>query len=70
MLSDEQEREATAFGLFIGYHKESMTYKAIGEQMNISIPRVRQLTHKAFRRLIHPVFRKKVWEDCGYKINY
>jgi len=66
-LLEEQEAAATAFGLFFGYHKEPMTYKAIAEQMNLSMMRVRVLSNKAFHRLIHPVFRAKVWEYCGYK---
>jgi len=66
-LLEEREKDAVAFGLFFGYQKEPMTLKAISEQMNISMSRVRAISDRAFRRLIHPGFRKKVWEDCGYK---
>jgi DNA-directed RNA polymerase sigma subunit (sigma70/sigma32) len=66
-LLGELEREATAFGLFFGYQVEPMTLKAIGEKMNISQPRVRVLSNRAFRRLIHPRFRREVWEEYGYK---
>ena len=61
------ENMVTAFGLYFGYQKEPMTYKAIAAQMNISVPRVRVLAYKAFKRLIHPSFRQRVWEECGYK---
>jgi DNA-directed RNA polymerase sigma subunit (sigma70/sigma32) len=67
MLLEEHERDATAFGLYFGYHKEPMTLKSISEQMNISTSRVRTLSDRAFRHLIAPGFRKRVWEDCGYK---
>ena len=66
-LISEDERAATAFGLYFGYQKDPMTYKAISAVMNISVPRVRVLSNKVFRRLIHPYFRKIVWEEYGYK---
>jgi DNA-directed RNA polymerase specialized sigma subunit len=66
-LLTKDKRAVTAFGLYFGYHKETMTYRAIGEQMNISVERVRQLAARGFRKLITPIFLKEVWEDYGYK---
>jgi len=66
-LLAKDKRAVTAFGLYFGYHKERMTYRAIGEQMNISNERVRQLAARGFRKLIMPEFLKEVWEDYGYK---
>jgi len=66
-LLNEFEREATAFGLFCGYQSEPLTLKKIGERMNLSTSRIGVLSYTAFRRLIHPGFRKKVWKEYGYK---
>ena len=62
----EDEIAVTAFGLYFGYHKKPMTYKAIADQMIISQSYVRNLSYKAFKRLTHLSFRERIWDKCGY----
>ena len=66
-LLAEDKMPITVFGLHFGYQKEPMTYKAIAEHLNISYSCTRNYSYKAFRRLLHPGFRQKVWDECGYK---
>jgi DNA-directed RNA polymerase sigma subunit (sigma70/sigma32) len=68
-LSSVWKREATAFSLYFGYHTEPKTLKAIGEQMNISGTRVRALSDRAFRWLIHPKHRSEARKALGYPEN-
>ena len=67
MLSSRYKREFTAFCKHFGYNYKPMTLVAIGKEMNISNSRVSQLSRKAFRVLIHPKYRKQIWEEHGYK---
>ena len=65
-LSSVRKREATAFSLYFGYNTEPRTLKAVGEQMNISVPRVRALSNTAFRWLLHPKYRREARKALGY----
>jgi len=67
MLSSRYKREFTAFCKYFGYNYKPMTLGAIGQEMNISRSRVSQLSRKAFRVLIHPKYRKQIWEEQVYK---
>ena len=67
MLSSKYKREFTAFCKYFGYDYKPMTLGAIGQEMNISHSRVGQLSRKAFRVLIHPKYRKQIWEEHGFK---
>lgn len=46
---NEQEQHVVSFR-----YEQRMTYKAIGEEMNLSVERVRQIVSKALRKMRHP----------------
>jgi DNA-directed RNA polymerase sigma subunit (sigma70/sigma32) len=66
-LSEYHERAAIAFSMYFGYKQNPMPLIDIGKKMNCSRTRAGILSKKAFRYLIHPKYRERIWEEYGYK---
>jgi len=69
LLSEYHERAAMAFSMYFGYKQNPMLLKDIANKMNCSPAWVGKLSNRAFRFLIHPKYREKIWEENGYKPN-
>jgi hypothetical protein len=66
-LSEYHERAAMAFSMYFGYKQNPMLLKDIGKKMDCSPTWAGKLSNRAFKYLIHPKYRKKIWEEFGYK---
>jgi hypothetical protein len=68
-LAEYHERAAMAFNMYFGYKQPPMPLKDIGIKMNCSPAWAGKLSNRAFRYLIHPKYRTRIWEEYDYKPN-